>query len=88
MIDSHHPSERELADLKSAHRHTRDRRQADRSKAVCLLRRSWTVSQVAEALWLDPGSVRNHFRRFQLGGTEVILQNPPGGSQVRLSEEQ
>ena len=88
MTDSYHLSERELAHLRSAHRHTREKRQADRLKAVYLLGRGWTVSQVAEALLLDPGSVRNHFRRYREGGAEALMQDPPGGSEARLNEDQ
>lgn len=88
VADSYRLSDRELVHLRSARRHTGDKRQADRLKAVYLLGRSWAVTQVDEALLPDPGSVRNHFRRYREGGTEGLLQNPPGESEAQLNEDQ
>ncbi len=50
-----------LAALRAAHRQTRDKREADRIKAVVLLGTGWSAEQVAEVLQVDPKTVRNHF---------------------------
>jgi len=49
----------QIDELECAHRTERDKRFADRIKAVCLLDKDWPVSRVAEALIMDRKSVRN-----------------------------
>jgi transposase len=61
-----------LAELRAAHRGTRDKREADRIKAVVLLATGWSAEQVAEVLQIDPNTVRNHFRRYQQGGIKAL----------------
>jgi transposase len=61
-----------LAELRAAHRETRDKREADRIKAVVLLATGWSAEQVAEVLQVDPNTVRNHFRRYQQGGIKAM----------------
>ena len=46
------------------HRSTRDKREADRIKAVVLLATGWTAEAVAEVLQVDANTVRNHFKRL------------------------
>jgi predicted ArsR family transcriptional regulator len=55
----------ELAELRAAHRRTRDKREADRIKAVVLLASGWRAEDVADALLVDPNTVRNHFKTYQ-----------------------
>ncbi|MGH8499268.1 MAG: winged helix-turn-helix domain-containing protein [Methylococcales bacterium] len=64
----------ELADLRQAHAELRDKRGADRVKAVILLGSGWSVAKVAEALLIDANTVRTYFRRYQQGGLEELLQ--------------
>ena len=61
-----------LTALRDAHRITRDKREADRIKAVVLLATGWSAEQVAEVLQVDPNTVRNHFKRFQQGGVAAL----------------
>ena len=63
-----------------AHRGTRDKREADRIKAVILLASGWSAADVADALLIDPNSVRNHFKRYQQGGLEGLLHVAYRGS--------
>jgi hypothetical protein len=42
-----------LAELRAAHRATRDKREADRIKAVVLLATGWSAEAVAEVLQVD-----------------------------------
>lgn len=62
----------QLTELRAAHRATRDKREADRIKAVVLLATGWTAEQVAEVLQVDPNTVRNHFKRYQQGGLVAL----------------
>jgi transposase len=77
-----------LAELRSAHRATRDKREADRIKAVVLLGTGWSAEQVAEVLQVDANTVRNHFRRYQQGGLKALGQVAYRGSACELDETQ
>jgi hypothetical protein len=54
----------ELIRLRAEHRQTREKRHADRLKAVILLGSGWAAEQVAEALLMDPDTVRSYFKRY------------------------
>jgi len=69
MTDYSLPAEK-LAELRAAHRDTRDKREADRIKAVLALATGWTAEEVAEILQVDANTVRNH-QQFPSAG-------PPG----------
>jgi len=51
----------------------REKRDADRIKAVLLLGTGWSVSQVAKVLLMDPNTVRTYHRLFSEGGIETLL---------------
>jgi len=50
---------KQITTLKALHRKQRDRRFADRLKAIVWLGSGWSVTQVAEALLIDETTVRN-----------------------------
>ena len=77
----------ELTRLRAAHRRARKKRDADRIKAVVLLAGGWSVTEVAQALLLDEGTVRNYLHRYQAGGLPALLKEHYKGSQARLSAE-
>jgi transposase len=77
----------ELVRLRAAHRRARKKRDADRIKAVVLLASGWSVAEVAQALLLDEGTVRNYLQRYQQGGLPALLKEHYKGSQARLSAE-
>ncbi len=81
-------SAEKLAELREAHRSARDKREADRIKAVVLLATGWTAEQVAEALLIDPNTVRNHFKRYQQNGLDALGHVAFRGSECLLDEEQ
>jgi hypothetical protein len=54
-----------LAELR-ARRVTRDKREADRIKAVVLLTTGWSTEQVTEVLQADPNTVRNYLALLRL----------------------
>jgi hypothetical protein len=68
MSNRYHLTQQELDELEYEHRHTREKRYADRLKAVYLLGSGWEVSQVPQALMMDGESVRNHHKRYRKGG--------------------
>lgn len=78
----------QLAALRAAHRETRDKREADRIKAVVLLATGWSAEQVAEVLQVDPNTVRNHFKRFRQGGLKALGHVAFRGSACALNDEQ
>jgi predicted ArsR family transcriptional regulator len=53
-------SAEKLAELRAAHRDTRDKREADRIKAVLALATGWRAEEVAEILQIDANPVRYH----------------------------
>ena len=63
MLD-YHLTEQELAELRQAHRQTRNVREAYRLNVVILLGRGHTVADGADALLIDPDTVRDYFNRF------------------------
>jgi transposase len=78
----------ELSKLRRLHRRTREKRHADRLKAVILLGSGWSAEQVAEALMVDPDTVRAHFKRYRSGGVEQLLKMAYKGSKCDLTDEQ
>jgi transposase len=81
-------SAEQLAELRAAHRRTRDQREADRIKAVVSLASGWPAEQVAAVLLIDPNTVRNYFRRYREGGLPGLLQMAYQGSDCALSDTQ
>ena len=65
-------STEQLAELRVGHRRTRDKREADRIKAVVLLATGWSAEGVAEVLLVDPNTVRAHFKRYREDGLEGL----------------
>jgi DNA-binding NarL/FixJ family response regulator len=63
MSSRYHLTDQELSELELEHRHTTDKRYADRVKAVYLLGKGWSVTRMAQALLINHKTVRNHFQR-------------------------
>ena len=76
----------QLAELRAAHRRTRDQREADRIKAVVSLVGGWPAEQVAKVLLTDSNTVREHFRRYQQGGLPGLLHMAYQGSDCALTD--
>jgi transposase len=85
MLDYSLPAQK-LAELRAAHRRTRDKREADRIKAVVLLASGWRAEDVADALLIDANSVRNHFKTYQANGLSGLAHLAYRGSECALSE--
>jgi len=75
----------QLAELRQAHRRTRDKCEADRIKVVVLLATGWMAEAVAEILLVDPNTVRAHFKRYGKRGLECLRRVGAGvGGSVGL----
>lgn len=64
----------ELAELRAAHRAARAVREAYRINAVILLGNGRTAADVADALLIDPDTVRDYFKRYKNTGLEGLLR--------------
>jgi transposase len=80
--------ETELSDLREAHAELREKRDADRVKAIILLGSGWSATHVAEALLIDRNTIRTYYRQYQKGGLTTLLQTQHMGSASFLSVSQ
>lgn len=71
--------------LERQHKQTRDRRVADRIKAVLLHCEGWSQIQIAQALRIRPETIHDHLKDYK-GSKKLKPEN--GGSDPRLSLEQ
>lgn len=75
----------EIIALKQAHRACRDKRAADRIKAVYSLGVGFSVEDVVEILMLDEETLRNYVKRYQFGGIMELITEHYKGSSSKLS---
>lgn len=71
--------------LRTQHRLEKNRRVADRIKAVLLSHRGWTCQRIAEALLIDDETVATHIKEYK---DSQKLHLNSGGSVSKLSAEQ
>ena len=81
-------SKSKIAELETLHRSLRDKRQADRVKAVIALSKGWSAAQVAEILLFDETTSRHYFERYQQGGIDALLHDNYSGAEPKLDEYQ
>src|SRR3990167_2514730 len=74
--------------LRQAHRLCRDKRAADRIKAIYSLGTGWSVEDVVSILMLDEETLRNYVNRYKKGGIEELLKDHYKGSNGKLSKEE
>ena len=75
----------QIANLRIRHRAERDRRVADRIKAVLLYDMGWSYEQIAEALLLSDEAIKKHIKDFEQAQK---LKPANGGSKSKLAESQ
>jgi transposase len=75
----------EIIALKQAHRACKDKRAADRIKAVYSLGTGFSVGDVVEILMLDEETLRNYIKRYQSGGIKALIAEHYKGSVSKLS---
>lgn len=78
-------TEEQVATLKIAHKQTREKRFADRIKAVLMVHNGFTYEQIQTALLLDEVTVRRYCKQFQEKGVEGLLECQYHGGKSRLS---
>jgi transposase len=76
------------AQLITQHRHTKDRRQADRIKTILLLDQGWEYRRIAEALFLDDSTLRDWIKQYEERGLNALLHDNFTGGKKHLSETQ
>ena len=81
-------SAKEITKLERTHRSLRDKRQADRVKAVIALAKGWSAVQIAEILLFDEKTSRHYFDRYQQGGMDALLDDNYSGAEPKLDEHQ
>ena len=87
MKDYELPS-KDIAELERRHRSLRDKRQADRVKAVIALSKGWSAAQIAEILLFDEKTSRQYFDRYRQGGIQALLKDNYSGAEPKLGEHQ
>ena len=75
-------SQQEEDDLKNRHRKEKNRKNADRIKAVLLSDKGWTYRAIAEALLIDEETVSKHVSDYK---SRNKLSNQSGGSISKLA---
>jgi transposase len=81
-------SKEQIVALEKLHRSLRDKRQADRVKAVIALAKGWSAADIAQILLLDEKTSRNYFDRYQHGGSHALLEDDYSGAEPKLDEHQ
>ncbi len=79
-------SREKIAALEKFHRSLRDKRQADRVKAVIALPKGWSAAQIAEILLFDEKTSRHHFEREKKCGLQALLDDNYFGAEPKLDE--
>lgn len=75
----------EIIALKQAHRACKDKRAADRIKAVYSLGMGFSIEDVVSILMLDEETLRNYVKRYQTGGINALITDHYLGSFSKLS---
>lgn len=78
----------EIIALKQAHRACKDKRAADRIKAIYSLGTGFSVEDVVKILMLDEETLRNYVKRYQSGGINALITDHYKGSFSKLSAAQ
>lgn len=71
--------------LRQAHRTIRDKKLADRIKAVLMLHNGFTSKQISEALLLDTVTIFRYVKKFQRGGLDGLLEMHYSGGKTALT---
>jgi len=78
-------TEEQVTVLKQAHRTIKDKKLADRIKAVISLNAGFSYADIATILLLDEGTLRRYVQKFQEEGIDGLLEYRYSGGQSRLS---
>ncbi|GHU18803.1 hypothetical protein FACS189472_07650 [Alphaproteobacteria bacterium] len=78
-------TQEEELELKQRHRTEKDRRTADRIKAVLMSNTGWSYREISKVLLLDEETVSKHVDEYR---SDKKLSIVVGGSESKLSAEQ
>ena len=78
-------TEAETNELRRAHRAAKNKKDADKIKAVYLLSRGKTPEEIAEVLMLDIDTIGNYRKCYEAAGVSGLLKNNYLGSEPMLS---
>lgn len=81
-------TDQQVIQLKLAHKQTREKRFADRIKAVLMVHFGFTYEQITQALLLDEVTVRRYFKQFEEKGVNGLLEYRYTGGKTRLTTNQ
>lgn len=81
-------TDKQVIQLKLAHKQTREKRLADRIKAVLMVHFGFTYEQIKQALLLDEVTVRRYRKQFQEKGIDGLLEYHYTGGKTRLTQQQ
>ena len=87
-MDRFQLSPSQIAALKVLHKTQRDRRFADRLKAIIHLGNGWTVAEVADALLVDEKTIYLWLEKYEQGGTDELLTLHYQGKESKLTDAQ
>lgn len=78
----------QVLELRRAHKAVRDKRIADKIKAVLMLHHGYTYAQIHEALLLDEVTVRRHVHEYHQRGVDGLLECRYTGGVSDLTHDQ
>jgi transposase len=78
----------QINELRRAHRRSRDKREADRIKAIYSLAVGHSVQEVVSILMLDEETLRNYVNRYKEGGVDKLITDNYKGSSAKLNQEE
>lgn len=81
-------TEKQVIKLKLAHKQTKEKRLADRIKAVLMVHFGFTYDQIRQALLLDEVTVRRYLKQFQEKSITGLLEYRYTGGKTRLTASQ
>lgn len=81
-------TEKQVIQLKLTHKQTREKRLADRIKAVLYVHFGLSYTEIAKLLLFDEVTVRRYFKLFKGKGIEGLLEYRYSGGQTRLTTGQ
>ena len=81
-------TESQVLELRLTHKQQREKKMADRVKAVLMLNSGFTPEQISQALLLDEGTIHRYVQKFQEAGVSGLLECHYTGGQARLTSIQ
>lgn len=86
LMKNFNVNKNQIDELREAHRKAKNKRAADRIKAIYSLAIGHNISQVASILMVDEETLRNYKNQYEHGGIPELLKNNHKGGMCRLSE--